>query len=163
MPDREGSRFSAGGGNRLNVIRYGREEMTQHELIAGDNILPGQALMRTEDAEGNPVFEHHDGDETNAVYVAVEARGRGMDAQTDSGYAAGEDLVIAVNASGGGLNLRVAADENLSQGDTIGPAAVTGDFVGYVDGTGTFPFAEADETMDLTGFTDPALVRSEVS
>lgn len=166
MADREGSRFTAGGGNRLGIVRYGREEMTQYERTAdpsGSNILPGDALMATTDGNGNPVFAHHDGTATKDVYVAVEARGRGMDAQTDTGYVAGEDSVKAVRASGGGLHLRLAAGETVTDGD---PLVVNG----AADGTWAAESGEgavaveahASEDLDLSGASEPELLKTEV-
>lgn len=155
----EGFRHNAGGGDKLGIIRYGRDEMTQHELPAASNIYPGQALMRTTDADGNPVFDHHDGTAEKAVYVAVEARGRGMDAQTDDGYAV-DDLVIAVLPSGGGLNLQVATGEDLVQGDPLTVEAGTGNFIEAASGDEVT--AHAGEDYDLTGLSNPALVSTEV-
>jgi len=157
--NREGSRFTAGGGKTLGIIRYGREEMNQTERIAGDDIYPGQALQVGTDEEGSRTFEHHDGGE-KTVYVAVEARGRGMDAQTDDPYAEGEDYVIAVRASGGGLNLMVADGENVEDGDALVPDEGTGYFV---VGDDADSFAEADEHYDLSGADAPALVKGEVN
>ncbi len=159
MVDRTGSRTRAGGGNKLNIIRYGRDEMTQYEHVAGDDIFPGQALEMGTGEDGETVFEHHSGDETKSVYVAVEARGRGMDAQTDTGYVEGENYVIAVNASGGGLNLRVAEGENLEAGDAIVPEEETGNFVEVSDEE--WAFAEAGESYETDD--GDALVASEVS
>lgn len=157
MVDRTGSRINAGGSSKLGIIRYGREEMTQYELSAGDDIMPGEALMRTEDTDG-PEFVHHDGTETKRVYIAVEARGRGMDAQTDTGYTAGEDLVIAVTASGGGLNLLVKDGESLANGDVLIPEADTGQFI-EESGEG-WSVAEAGEQLEVSGAA--TLVHTEV-
>lgn len=169
MAEREGSRFTAGGGQKLGIIRYGREEMTQHERTAdpsGDAIMPGDAVMATTDADGNRVFAHHDGDLSNALYVAVEARGRGMDAQTDEGYVAGEDSVIAVRPSGGGLHLQLAAGENAADGNgiVVDPNG-TGKFVVYdsANHAAGDVVAEADENLDLSGDSEAALLKSEVT
>lgn len=162
MSGREGFRHEAGGGDgKLNIIRYGRDEMTQHELPAAqDGLMPGQALMRTTDGNGDPVFDLHDDTDEKAVYIAVEARGRGMDAQTDSGYSQ-DDLVIAVLPSGGGLNLRVATGEDLVQGDFL--TVETGSTGNFVEGAaGDRIVAHAGEEYDLTGLSNPALVRTEV-
>lgn len=155
----EGFRHEAGGGDKLGIIRYGREEMTQHELPANSNVYPGQALMRTTDGNGDPVFDLHDGTAEKAVYVAVEARGRGMDAQTDTGYEV-DDLVIAVLPSGGGLNLQVATGEDLVQGDALTVEGGTGNFIEAAAGDEVT--AHAGEDYDLTGLSDPVLVRTEV-
>lgn len=160
MPDREGRKFVAGGGKKLGVIRYGREEMTQHELGAGDTIFPGQAVMPDVE-DGEDVFVHHSGDESDPVYIAVEARGRGMDAQTDEGYVEGEDEVIAVSASGGGLHLSVANGENVTKNDALVPGVGTGNFV--VETDEGWNYAHADENEDLSGATEPGLVKGEVN
>lgn len=162
----EGFKHSAGGGNRLSIVRYGRDQMSQRELTnnTGGAVMPGEAVMVTEDGNGNPVFEYHDGSTDATVYVVCEARGRGMDAQTDDGYADGEGMVAA-NASGGaGLHLALATGETVVNGDTIGVDS------GAADGTFTSAsadynegFAEADEDRDLSGASDPALVATEVS
>lgn len=161
MSDREGFRHQAGGGDNLSIVRYGRDEMTQRELPNGTGgaVMPGEALTVGTDADDNPVFEYHDGNEETTVYVAVEARGRGMDAQTDEGYPA-DDAIIAVNPSGGGLNLRVAVGEALTDGTTLIPDA-SGTFIAE-SGEG-WGFAFADETFDTSGLSDPALVASEVN
>lgn len=163
MSGREGFRHDAGGNDgKLNIIRYGRDQMTQHELPANEAILPGQALMRTTDGNGDPVFALHDDTDEAAVYIAVEARGRGMDAQTDTGYET-DDLVIAVLPSGGGLNLRVATGEDLVQGDHLTvESGSTGNFVESADGSGDRIVAEVGEDYDLTGLSNAALVRTEV-
>ena len=158
------SKFTAGGGNTLGIIRYGRERMDQHEREAdpsGDDIMPGDAVMQSTDGDGNPTFAHHDGDAANPVYVAVEARGRGMDAQTDTGYVAGEDEVIAVRPAGGGLNLNLDAGENAADSDSlvVDPGG-SGHFVVYDSGTHAAGdvVAEADENLDLSGEGAAALV-----
>lgn len=160
MPDREGSHFVAGGEKRLGIIRYGREEMTKYERVAGNDIMPGDALMAAEDGDGVAVFEHHDGDATKDLYVAVEARQRGMDAQTDEGYASGEDYVIAVRASGGGLHLRLADGENVEDGDAL-VVGTAGTFEAEVDEGAAAVVAHAGESLDLSAADEPALVKAE--
>ena len=114
------SDYEAGGGKKLGVVRYGRDLMETHERIAtGSNILPGMAVMKTTDGNGDPAFTPHDGSASTELYVAVEARGRGMDAQDDTGYVADSDYVKAVRPAGGGLNLLVTAGENISDGDPL--------------------------------------------
>ena len=163
MADREGFRHQAGGGDgKLGIVRYGRGEMTQRERPnnTGEAVMPGEALMVTTDGDGNQVFDFHDGAETSELYIAVEARGRGMDAQTDTGYEDG-DVIIAKNPSGGGFNLRVATGEDIEDGDDLLPQADTGLFV-EESGEG-WSVAHADETKDLNGLADPELVATEVN
>lgn len=163
MSGREGFRHSAGGEDgKLGIVRFGRDDMSRRERPnnTGGAVMPGEALMVTTDGDGNQVFEYHDGNQETAVYVAVEARGRGMDAQTDDGYEDG-GLVIAANPSGGGLNLRVATGESLTDGDEVLPGAGTGLFIAE-SGEG-WAVAHADETKDLSGLTDPELVATEVN
>lgn len=166
MSGRENSRFTAGGGNTLGIVRYGREEMTQYERTAdpsGSDIFPGEALMATTDGNGNPVFAHHDADPTNDVYVAVEARGRGMDAQTDTGYVAGEDSVKAVRASGGGLNLHLAAGETVADGDPlVVNSAADGTFAAESGEGAASVEAHASEALDLSGAAESELLKTEV-
>jgi hypothetical protein len=163
------SKFSAGGGKKLGIIRYGRERMDQDEREAdpsGNDIFPGDALMKSTDTNGNPTFAHHDGNRENPVYVAVEARGRGMDAQTDTGYVAGEDLVIAVRPAGGGLNVTLDDGQNASESDSlvVDPNG-TGHFHVYDSGTHDADdvVAEVTENLDLTpvGSNDPTLVGAD--
>lgn len=161
------SKFTAGGGNTLGIIRYGREEMNQAEREAdpnGDDIFPGDAVMTDTDGDGNAIFSHHDGDRANPLYVAVEARGRGMDAQTDTGYVAGEDSVIAVRASGGGLNLNLAAGETVTESDSVVVEADTGHFLAYDSGTHDADdvVAETAEALDLSGEGAEALVAADI-
>jgi len=161
MVDREGFTSRAGSGKKLNIIRYGREEMTQYELPNGeeeDAILPGMALMR-QSGDNTAEFVHHNGEQSKTVYIAVEARGRGMDAQTDKGYDGDNELVIAVNPSGGGLNLMAAQNENFEEGDSLVPQADTGLFVGETDEG--WVFAESAENIELTDAD--GLVSTEVA
>lgn len=156
----EGYRHSAGGGNKLGIVRYGRDQMTRHERPANETIMPGQAIMKTNDGNGDPVFELHDDTDEKSVYVAVEARGRGMDAQTSDGYSDG-DLVVAVLAAGGGLNLSVATGQDLEEGDALTiEGGSTGEFVAASGGDRVF--AQAGEDYDTSGLSNPALVATEV-
>jgi hypothetical protein len=158
--------YTAGGGRKLNIIRYGRDEMTKHERQAagGNNsvsaIYPGMALMRSQSAD-TPTFVPHDGSVDTDVYVAVEARQRGMDAQTDNGYETGQDEVIAVRASGGGLNLRVSDGENVSEDDALVPEPDTGNFVVRSSEDTNIITGYASEDNDLSGASNPALVGAE--
>lgn len=161
----EGYTHDAGGSDPLRIVRYNREEMSQREATnnTGGVIYPGEALMLTEDTNGNTVFEHHDGSVDNTVYVALAATGRGMDAQTDEGYADGEG-VTAVNASGGGLNLMLTDGVSVDTGTPVGvdSAAADGTFTA-TSADYNEVFAEADESLDLSGASSPALVATEVS
>lgn len=161
----EGYKHEAGGGGEaLKVCRYGREEFTQKEAtnISGSEILPGHALQLTQDANGNAAFDFHDGSPETPVYVAVEARGRGMSADTDDGFADGESLA-AVRASGGGLNVKLGADSTVVIGDVIGvDTAADGTFTS-TSADFNFGFGEADEQLDLTGAGSAELVATEVS
>lgn len=157
--------YKAGGGDKLGVIRHGRDLLEQHERMAtGADLFPGDALMTTTDANGNEAFTHHDGANTTDYYVAVEARQRGMDAQTTTGYVADDDLCIAVRPSGGGLNVSLAAGETASEGDALVVGANGAHTV--FDGAGGDVAADivayADEDLDLSGATDPALVGAEM-
>ena len=162
----EGFRHEAGGGGEdLTVIRYGRDEMTQREATnnEGSTILPGEALMLTEDGNGNAAFVYHDGSADEPVYVAIEARGRGMNADTDDGYADGE-AVPAVQASGGGLNVKLGTGEAVGIGDSIGVDAAAADGT-FTSSSGDYNdvFASADEQQDLTGASSPELTATEVA
>lgn len=164
MADQESGDFTAGGGKKLSIIRYGRELMTQHERQAGDNIEPGDAVMPNVNNNGVDEFVLHDGDMANTVYVAVEARGRGMDAQSD-GYTADEDYCIAVRPAGGGLHLNLATGENATETDGLVVESGTGKFLVYDSGTDSAEdvFADADEALDLNGASSAGLVKAEVS
>lgn len=157
----EGFRHEAGGGGEaIRVVRYGREELTQREAtnVAGETVFPGEALALTTDANDYDAFEKHDGNEETPLYIAVEARGRGMNADTDDGYADGEGIT-AVRASGGGLNVKLAVSENVVTGDELAPEAGTGKFV-----TGkAFTTHQVDESLDLTGAGSAELVATEVT
>lgn len=162
MADPVGDRVSAGGGDgKLKVVRYGREQMCQRELPnnTGGTVFPGEALMVTTDGSGNKVLEYHDGNEQTPLLVAEEARGRGMDAQTDTGYEDGDEITVQ-NPNGGGLNVQVSDGENITFGDPIVPEAGSGNFIAA---TGSWSVAFADETEDLSGASSPALVATEVS
>ncbi len=161
MADPVGDTVSAGGDGDLTIVLYGREAMCQRELPnnTGGPVKPGEALKPAVDAQGNKVFEYHDGNEETPLYVAEEARGRGMDAQTDTGYEDGEEIT-AQNPHGGGLHLYISDGENVTFGDPIVPDAGTGDFI---VATGSWSVAFADETNDLSGASAPVLVKTEVS
>jgi hypothetical protein len=161
MADPVGDTVAAGGDGDLTIVRYGREQMCQRELPnnTGGPVKPGEALMPAVDGEGNPVFEYHDGNEETPLFVAEEARGRGMDATTEEGYEDGEE-VTAQNVSGGGVNVYVSDGEAVTFGQPLVPDAGTGDFI---VATGSWSVAFADETNDLSGASAPALVATEVN
>lgn len=148
------STYNAGGADKLGVIRYGRDLLTRHERIATTaNILPGMVVQPTQDANGNDAFEPHAGAADNDVYIAVEARGRGMDAQDDTGYEADNDLVIAVQANNGaGLNLLLDDGQTVVKDADL--AVSTTDAGKVVDGADVdagITVAYADEDLDLSG------------
>lgn len=160
----EDSHFTAGGGKELGIVRYGRDDMNQHERIAGDNIYPGDAIMTAVNGDGDETFVLHDGDRANPVYVAIEARGRGMDAQTDAGYQAGNDYVIAVRPNGGGLNVNLDVGETAADSDSlvVDPNG-TGHFHVYDSATHDADdvVAEAAGNLDLSGASEEALIGAD--
>lgn len=162
MADRTGYTYDAGSDATLTVINHGHDHFSQK--IAGNNtggvVKPGEALMLTEDGDGNPVFEYHDGSVTNTVYVAKEARGRGMNANTDEGYDTDEGIT-AVHAHGGGLNVPLAVGETVTTGDGLVPEPDTGKFIGQT--SEGFIFGEADEALDLSGASAATFIKTEVS
>lgn len=153
--------YEAGNGNKLSIIRSSdaREQSVQHERIAAENIMPGQLVTPTTQ-NGNEAYAVYDGTVADDDYhIAVEARGRGMDAQTDSGYPA-DDLVKARESTGAGeFNLSLAAGETVTDGDAL-VANASGRLTAYVsaDDAVTDIVAHAAEDADLSGATDPALV-----
>ncbi len=161
----EGYRHTAGNeGESLRVCRFGREEFTQKEATndSGGEILPGHALQLTTDANGNAAFDYHDGAASTPLYVATEARGRGMNADTTDGFEDGESLA-AVRASGGGLNVKLGIGETVVIGDEIGvDTAADGTFTA-TSADYNFVFGEADESLDLSGASSAELVATEVS
>lgn len=161
MADREDSVFTAGGGNTLGIIRHGREKMDRYERAATEQIFPGDVLERTVNADGDPAFSLHSGTPTKDAYVAVEARGRGMNADTDEGYAAGEE-VIAVRPAGGGVHLSLASGESVTDGD---PLVVNGAGDGTVIAESSEGAAavigHAGEGLDLGGASNPDFLKVE--
>lgn len=162
----EGFRHDAGGsGESLKVCRFGRGEFTQKEgvNVSGGELLPGHAVQLTATANGDAGFDYHDGAASTPIYVVVEARGRGMSADTDEGYADGEGLT-AVRASGGGLNVKLSSGETVALGDEIGvdSASVDGTFTSTVADY-NFVYGEVDEALDLSGASSAELVATEVA
>lgn len=154
MADRTGNRVSAGGGNALAVVRFGREEMNQHERIVDLDVLPGEPVTLGANADGFASWvAYSSGD---PVYVIDEARGRGMDLTTDDGFkvnpddADGPHLAPGLKPSGGGLNIRVTApsgggDVTIENGTAITATAADGFVAG--DSNGVFAVAEDNLTI----------------
>lgn len=119
-------------GGPFGVIRYGRKEMVQHEaeLADGaDDVEPGMLVERVGDGGDVYVQPHSTEGTVENAYVAIEARGRGMNAD-DGVYSHDDDgdtYVRYVKASGGGLNLRLSGGEDVSIGDSL-----TSDGSGYL-------------------------------
>lgn len=156
------SDYQAGGGDKLRIVRHSRDEMVRYERQATEQIQPGQALERTTDGNGDAAFQKHTGTDTKAVYVALDARGRGMDAQTHDGYAAGDE-VVAVAASGGGLNLLVSDGENVTDGDPLVVSDTTaGEFRREANNAGAPVVGHASEDNDLSGASDAGLTGAEM-
>lgn len=150
---REGNRVRAGADKKLKVVRYGREEMNQHERAVLSDVLPGEPVALTADAEGRAAFDTYSSGDV--VYVVEEARGRGMDINTDDGYKVnpatgdGPDIAPAVKPSGGGLNVRVTNNSGASQTVEPGTAITPDGTDGFVvDGTEDI-FALADDTVTI--------------
>lgn len=156
-------RFEAGGGNTLAIVRSddAREQSVHHERAAASNIFPGQAVAPGVDGE-TKTYDHHPGDvQVDDYHIAVEARSRGMDAQTDDGYPVDDEVKARDPSGAGGFNLRVAAGENISETDAIVPdPGGTGNHIAYVqaDHDATNIVGHAAEDADLSGNDDPGLV-----
>lgn len=158
-------RHEAGSGNKLAIVRSddAREQSVQHERAAASNIYPGQAVAPGVDGE-TATYDFHGGDTQVADYhVAVEARGRGMDAQTSDGYPVDDEVKARDPSGAGGFNLRVAAGETVTETDAIIPdPAGTGDHLVYDSAvTEHAPeniVAHAIEDVDLSGASSPGLV-----
>ena len=152
---REGNRISAGGGEPLAVVRFGREEMNQHERPVASDVLPGEPVTLGADAEGNAQWADYTAGDP--VYVVEEARGRGMDINTDEGYLVdppngdNPETAPGLKASGGGLNIRVTnttgGDVTVETGTAITPDAADGFVVG--DANGVYALAEVDGTVTI--------------
>lgn len=157
------SNFEAGGGNDLGIVRYGREAVHQFEREADEQILPGQAVAPTV-TNGDPTYNLHGGDTTaQSHHVAVEARGRGMDAET--AYPAG-DVVRAYDGDFGG-HLRVAAGEVVTEDDPLIPdPSGTGNYVVYDSGVAEHAaenvVGHAEEDADLSGASEATLVEVNI-
>lgn len=157
----------------LQTIRYGRDEMQQHEHPLADgsaDVYPGMLLERVNDGGDIKVQPHGtDGGVDATVYVAVEARGRGMshEPNPDDGtnldfYSTdGDAFVRYVKMSGGGVHTRLAAgtdlttaaDATITVGDRLvsaGDGTVRG--VNSTDGFDEDALVfEAEESVDNSG------------
>ena len=103
----------------FGVIRYGRDEMVQHEheLADGATVEPGMLLERVDEG-GDIKVQPHSTEGEASDYVAIEARGRGMNA-LDGEYDGYDEYVRYVKVSGGGLNARLAAGEDAGISDGL--------------------------------------------
>ena len=154
------------------TIRSGRGEMEQHEhpiATGAGPIEPGMLVERT--GEGGDVHVQAasaNGTPLTNTYIAVEARGRGMNA-LDGEYVEGEDEFVRYkDVSGGGLNLLLAAGESVDIGAPLVP-----DGNGYLresttDADGNYDeldavVAEAGAAVDNSGGNGPVFVPAEVN
>ena len=153
MADRVGSRHNAGGDKPLAVVRFGREEMNQHERPVAQDVLPGEPVTLGADDNGKAVWEAYTAG--SPIYVVNEARGRGMDINTEEGYTLdngedGPDIAPGLKPSGGGLHLRVSAvdaDATVESGTVITADEGEG-FVANGDGE-LFAVAEVSESITI--------------
>lgn len=153
----------------LMTVRYGRDEMTRHEhqMASGSSdIEPGMLVERVDDGSGNiRVQPHSSAGAVDTVYVAIEARGRGMNA-TDGVYSTtGDDYVRYVSPSGGGLNLKLATGETASIGDQLvsngdGNLRVIDTAGGDAEDAGEF---EVSDNVDNSGGSEAVFVPTEVN
>lgn len=158
----------------FGIIRHGREEMVQyeHEMNSGSaDIEPGYLLERADESGDITVQPHStDAEQDPTAYVAVEARGRGMNALAgdDDGrdddpdvYSTGGDSFVKyVKASGGGLNMKLAAGESVSIGDGLvsnGDGTLRQLNTGGGDDENAVAF-DAEETVDNSGGSDPVFI-----
>ena len=147
------------------VVRYGRNEMTQHEANAdvadGEDILVGSLLERT----ANGVTPHgSDGAAPDEMLVAIDDRDRGM--ELGYRYPSGDNVKMK-SLSGGGLNLPIAAGVSVTNNTRL-VSAGDGTYR-PIDQDGTSPddpdaaaVAVTEEAIDNTGASEPAYVASKV-
>lgn len=95
------------------IVRYGRDEMVQHEDMAESAITTGDLLERTADG-----VQPHTGGDVAVTYFAVEDAGRGM--QAGDVYPA-EDRVRYMACSGGKVWARLGSG-SVERGDTVSSA-----------------------------------------
>jgi len=154
MADRTGNRVSAGSGDPLSVVRFGRDEMNQHERLVDVDAYPGDPVTLGANADDYAAWVGYTAGDS--VYVVKDARGRGVDINTTDGYQVdpdggdGPEAAPGLKASGGGLNLRVTApsgggDVTIEPGTAITPTAADGFVAG--DANGVFAVAEDDVTI----------------
>lgn len=162
--------------NSYQAVRHGRHEMEQGEgpadVADGASIVVGDLLEKTAGANLDAAttqdveeFENHtsvpvaphsvDGGQVAQTVVAIDARQRGMELGDE--YSQG-DNVLYKEASGGGVHLRLAAGETVSDGDPL-VSAGDGTVRAFVPSSGTTPddaaaiVGEADEDLDASGAT----------
>lgn len=141
------------------IVRYGREEMVQHEEFTdGSDIATGELLEET----ANGVAPHATAAESGArTLVAVDARDRGM--EMGDTYVA-DELVRYMDASGGGVHLRLVTGESVSKGDDLvsaGDGSVRNIDTAGGD-TADAIVASADEAVDNSGGSAPAYVAVDI-
>lgn len=147
------------------VVRYGRGEMLQHEGTAAEAITAGNLVER---AAGGDIQNHStDGARGMQILVAVDDRDRGM--EFGDTYTAGDDATKFLACSGGGVHLRLAAGEAVTEGAPLVPAAGGPVRESAVDGT-TGEYTElgavvavAAEAIDNSAGTEPAQIAVDVS
>lgn len=141
------------------IVRYGRDEMTQHEDTGVGAVTVGNLVERV----ANGVQNHSTAaGQDGTTLIAIAHRGVGMEA--GDAYDDGTNVkYLAV--SGGGVWLRLAAGENVARGDQLVSAGdgtvrlldtAGGDTAGGV-------VAEAEEALDNSGGTEAAFIRTEVT
>lgn len=158
----------------LGVVRYGRDQMTQYEHqmdSASADIEPGMLIERVNDAGEVKVQPHSTAAATGAQrFVAVEARGRGMQAtdNPDDGDAltaystGGDNYVRYVKAGeGSGLNVRLAGGENVTATTRL-VSAGDGTLRAYdsANDDGDAVVFETEESLDNSGSTESTLVEA---
>ena len=146
----------------FGVVRYGRDEMVQHEhrLADGaDAVAPGELVERVDDDGDIRVQAHSEAGSADNCYVVIEARGRGMNAQDGEYDVDGDDLVRYVDASGGGLNMHLAAGEDVSIGDGL-ESDGAGQLVAQDTGDAV---AEAAAAVDNSAGADAVFIPTEVN
>ena len=146
------------------VVRYGRNEMTQHEATAdvadGEDILVGAPLERT----ANGVAPAADGAVLDDTLVAIDDRDRGM--EIGYRYPSGDNVKMK-SLSGGGLNLPIAAGVSVTDNTRL-VSAGDGTYR-PIDQDGTDPddpdaaaVAVTEEPTDNTGASEPAYVAAKI-
>lgn len=129
------------------IVRYGRNEMVQHEDTADVAITTGDLLERT--ATG---VRPHTGQTSpgEAIYFAIEPPG--MDMSAGDVYAAG-DRVFYMACSGGKVWARLEAGQTVSRGTQVASSG-DGTLTNYSTVAGaeaTVIVGEAAHAADATG------------